>query len=372
MMKYLFFDSESIHIKHEYSYTFGYVLTDENFNVLRKEDIVFNPNLKKEEYDWRVVRTMMEPSYSLKDINKKEMFPKFYTKIKRLIMEPNTLCIGFQMDEDVKYLLNNCLRHKLKPINFKYIDIRDVIKILTKTKSEGLAKEYFKWCHKIPELAHTSDIDAMMTCEVLKNVLKKYNTSLPEFLQNYSEVICECKDFSYVRKQELKDILTPQTSNNKINGIRLKRLTNENVDWIVKHSINERLFLRYLDSVEIKTNTGHILEGKKVSISLNYELYNYKNMVKIISLLANAGANYSKKASEADVLVTYDEVLDELGNIRSCTKLKYVKEANSQGAEIAIIDFDKFLSLFNMDREKLNEMADIDLEYLKDKKYSKR
>ena len=70
--------------------------------------------------------------------------------------------------------------------------------------------------------------------------------------------------------------------------------------------------------------------------------------------------------------VTYDEVLDELGNIRSCTKLKYVKEANSQGAEIAIIDFDKFLSLFNMDREKLNEMADIDLEYLKDKKYSKR
>ena len=95
-------------------------------------------------------------------------------------------------------------------------------------------------------------------------------------------------------------------------------------------------------------------------------------MVKIISLLANAGDNYSKKASEADVLVTYDEVLDELGNIRSCTKLKYVKEANSQGAEIAIIDFDKFLSLFNMDREKLNEMADIDLEYLKDKKYSKR
>ena len=121
-MKYLFFDSESIHIKHEYSYTFGYVLTDENFNVLRKEDIVFNPNLKKEEYDGHVVRTMMEPSYSLKDINKKEMFPKFYTKIKRLIMEPNTLCIGFQMDEDVKHLLNNCLRHKLKPINFKYID----------------------------------------------------------------------------------------------------------------------------------------------------------------------------------------------------------------------------------------------------------
>lgn len=52
MKKYVFYDSESIDIKHKYSFTFGYVVTDENFNVIMpKEDIVFNPDIPKQDWD---------------------------------------------------------------------------------------------------------------------------------------------------------------------------------------------------------------------------------------------------------------------------------------------------------------------------------
>ena len=41
-MKYVFYDAESIDKEHKCSFTFGYLVTDENFNILvPKEDIVF-------------------------------------------------------------------------------------------------------------------------------------------------------------------------------------------------------------------------------------------------------------------------------------------------------------------------------------------
>lgn len=83
-MKYLFFDEESIHIEHKYSYTFGYVVCDENFEIIKgPEDFVFNPDLQKEEYDWRVVRKMM--GYPLSYINKQKDFTHYYDKIKKLM-----------------------------------------------------------------------------------------------------------------------------------------------------------------------------------------------------------------------------------------------------------------------------------------------
>ena len=103
-MKYLFFDCESIHIEHKYPYTFGYVLIDENFKILKgPEDIVFNPDIKKEDYDWRVIRKMMY--YKLEDVCKLKDFSKFYNKIQK-IMQGNVVCIGFEVEEDVRYILN--------------------------------------------------------------------------------------------------------------------------------------------------------------------------------------------------------------------------------------------------------------------------
>ena len=60
-MKYVFYDSESVDIKHKYSFTFGYLVTDDKFNVISKsEDIVFNPDIDKAEWDWRAYRKLLK------------------------------------------------------------------------------------------------------------------------------------------------------------------------------------------------------------------------------------------------------------------------------------------------------------------------
>ena len=370
-MNFLFFDAESIHKKHKYSYTFAYVSTDENFNVIKSEDIVFNPDLTEDEYDWRVVRTMMEPSYYLKDVNKKSKFTSFYTKIKRLVGGENTLCIGFQTESDVKYLLGNCFRYNLDSINFKYVDIRDIIAELTHEKVNGLAIEYVKWVHKTPELSHTSVIDAMMTCDVLKNVLTKYKVDLKDFLQIHSNMMYEVKDYCYISNGETRDVRINYPSTHvKINGVRYHNPQGKKKDWIVTFSVNLLLFERYIKFVEIKNNTESLFQNKKVSISSNYENYNYKNMVKIVKLLADMGATYTRGISKADILITYDSVVDEEGKIMPCSKWNYVKNLKND-AKIDVMSFDEFLKCLNINRKELDNMEDVDLEYLKDEKYSK-
>ena len=55
-MKYLFFDIEGACPKLSTIATFGYVLTDENFNVTAREDILMNPASK---YDWYVLKHLL-------------------------------------------------------------------------------------------------------------------------------------------------------------------------------------------------------------------------------------------------------------------------------------------------------------------------
>lgn len=61
------------------------------------------------------------------------------------------------------------------------------------------------------------------------------------------------------------------------------------------------------------------------------------------------------KASLSDVFVKYD-VFMENGNLRTDSKLNYVNDANNNGANIEIIDFDELLDRLGITEEELNAM----------------
>ena len=78
-MKYLFFDIETITAKtiNNRIVSFGYVLTDENFNEIFKEDIFINPQEETKtdnNWEWKQIVTQ-----------DKEGFKAFYHKIKDLL-----------------------------------------------------------------------------------------------------------------------------------------------------------------------------------------------------------------------------------------------------------------------------------------------
>ena len=359
-MKYLFFDAESVDIKHKLFCTYGYDLADSNLNSLDNKDIVFNPDIPKDEYDWRVIRQLL--FYNVHALTQLKTFPHFYKEIKRLMSKPDVICVGFEVEEDVRYVLHNCLKYSQEPINFKYIDVREIMQIITNEKPRGLAMEYARWCHQQPKYAHRSDFDAFMTRELLKAILKKERTTLGEFLENNPQIIGKAENWCYGYNETLTDIREEKPKS------QYRKLKKGEEDKILKGSENWVLYNRFLDNVKKQEEAvlSEFLQNKKISISLNYENNNYKNMLKIIQLIANAGGEYIKKASLADIFVTFDEKIEESGKIKECLKHKYVLQANQNGANIQIINFDEFLKMFKLDTEKLNQMPEINIEYLKD------
>ena len=83
-------------------------------------------------------------------------------------------------------------------------------------------------------------------------------------------------------------------------------------------------------------------------------------MLSLVQLLANHNAKYKLVASESDLFVTYD-FLDEEGNHKCCSRLKYVNDAIAEGKNIKIISFDELLKTLNVSAEELSMMPFRDL-----------
>lgn len=370
-MKYVFYDAESVDFEHKCSFTFGYLVTDENFNVLHpKEDIVFNPDIPKEDWDWRAYRKILQNSYDKNKLVKLKTFPSYYNKIRKLFEGDEVYCVGFEVNEDVKYLLGNCDKYGLNSIDFKYIDLRDIIKLLTGENASSLIIEYIRYFNKPYNGIHKSCNDAEMTMLILKEILRRYKKSLPDILKEHKELVGVSENFVYGFDGNKFDIKNPIIFE-KIGKTKIKMMKEGQEDFIVRGTINHFLFNRFIDFAEQSENLEQKLKGKKISISLNYELYNYQNMLKIIQRIKNLGGEYVKKGSLADIFVKQDKpLINNDGEPKECVKYKYVLEAiEKENKKIDILEFEEFLKLIDLTNEQLNTMQNIDVEYLKDEKY---
>ena len=96
-MRYLFFDIECSEGKSMCS--FGYVLTDEKFRILEKDDILMNPEAIFHTGAWgkknREAYPGIEMAYPKEVFLKSPTFPALYEKIKALIEYKDQTVIGF-------------------------------------------------------------------------------------------------------------------------------------------------------------------------------------------------------------------------------------------------------------------------------------
>ena len=204
----------------------------------------------------------------------------------------------------------------------------------------------------------------------MKEILRRYKKSLLDILKEYRELVGVSENFVYGFEDNKFDIKNP-TVFEKVGKTKIKMMNEGQEDFIVRGSINHFLFNRFIDFAEQSENLEQKLKGKKISISLNYELYNYQNMLKIIQRIKNLGGEYVKKGSLADIFVKQDKPLINIdGEIKECVKYKYVLEAiEKENKKIDILEFEEFLKLIDLTNEQLNNMQNIDVEYLKDEKY---
>ena len=85
-MKYLFLDLEMAHSKNDGKICeFGYVLTNEKFEILKEENLIINPNIERKSWDWFALKKIMKKTSAYYESGK--TFDKYYPRIKTLIEE---------------------------------------------------------------------------------------------------------------------------------------------------------------------------------------------------------------------------------------------------------------------------------------------
>lgn len=170
-MNLVFFDIECACV---YKYTakicaFGYVVCDEKFNILQKEDILINPNGKFHLTDRKGNKGIVLP-YEYTDFKKYPDFPKIYPKIKSLLENKNNYIFGHAAKNDVNYLNLETKRYNLSPLNFRYGDTQLLYMTHKSDYSHQLGLGFIAEALGIEFTAHRAADDAYATMCVLREL----------------------------------------------------------------------------------------------------------------------------------------------------------------------------------------------------------
>ena len=193
-MKYLFLNlehaiSEEGNIK---ICEFGYVLTNEKFEILKKGNFIIDPYINKSDLDWRVEEKILTRKVKEYELPR---FDKYYFDIKDLINSADYV-IGHSLDGDAKALNDECQRYELDSIDFDFYDIKKLYMEYKNTKAEisvnNIMKSFNSQCD---EKAHDAEADAYITMLFLKAMLDSLELSLEDLIKLCPNAKDRCENF---------------------------------------------------------------------------------------------------------------------------------------------------------------------------------
>ncbi|MCM1437865.1 MAG: exonuclease domain-containing protein [Roseburia sp.] len=174
-MNLLFFDIEcaSVYKTTAKICAFGYVLCDEKFNIIKKEDILINPKGKFHLTDGRGEHGLVLP-YEYSEFKKYPVFPQVYGRIRDLLEDKNNLVFGHATINDVNYLDLETRRFRLPPFNFYFSDSQLMYMTAVNDFSRQFGLEYITKDLQVEFTPHRAADDAYATMRVTEALCRKY------------------------------------------------------------------------------------------------------------------------------------------------------------------------------------------------------
>ena len=287
-MKLVFFDIEcaGVHKTFAKICVFGYVVCDENFNILEKEDILINPKGRFELTDRHGDKGLKLP-YEYGEFKKYPPFKHVYGRIKELLEDKDALVFGHAVLNDVKYLNLETKRFKLPSFNFAFADSQLIYMTYKNDFSRQAGLEHIAQDLGVEFTPHRAVDDAYATMRIVEAICKAKNCGATELLEELK--------FSLGRIEKYY-IKSPQSA-------RQKAYKNE------KKSAKEarsRARIKFHNTVFSKKPKKGALNGKTVFFARCIE-DDLEISLPLINKLYEVGGRYAQKVDDCDICVHTEE-----------------------------------------------------------------
>ena len=201
-MKLVFFDIECACVHKTYAKicAFGYVVCDEQFNILEKEDILINPKGRFELTDRKGEKGINLP-YDYEEFKNHPPFPKVYGRIKELLEDEDACVFGHAVLNDVKYLNLETRRFKLPSFNFRFADSQILFMALTNDFSRQFGLEFISSKLDVEFTPHRAADDAYATMRIVEAMCKAKGCGYLELLNELGVTFGKIENYNITRPQ---------------------------------------------------------------------------------------------------------------------------------------------------------------------------
>ena len=201
MAGYLFFDVECANCFGGVGKmcSFGYVLTDEKFNVVESDDIVMNPEC---EFDWYLFKNKddIKLAYPQEHFRSQPNFTAFHERIVDLLSKRGAKVFAFGALNDIGFVISACERYSLPVPAISALDLERVVK-----SDDEIFGSLEKRCAILGVdnsdlVAHKSSDDAVMTMRLLRAYCSREGVSASDiFRKNGGSVFTTAR---FLKKRE--------------------------------------------------------------------------------------------------------------------------------------------------------------------------
>lgn len=290
-MQYLFFDIECAGVFKNVAKicAFGYCLTDENFRILEKEDLLINPKGNFHLTDRKGEHGIVLP-YQYGEFKKYPTFPEYADRIYKLLQDENTLVLGHAVMNDVKYLNLESNRFELPSFAFRFTDTQFIYMTRTGDFSKQLGLGAIAEALGVEFTAHRAVDDAYATMRVAQAMCEEEGVTLPQLLEKYHITLGEIKDYE----------ITP-TSSKAFEQYKIDREKAR-----MKRDKARAEFHIFADRAKRKRAKEGKLLGKTVCFSHALEL-NTPLAKKLLKAAFDEAAYHTYRAEECDAYICFGE-----------------------------------------------------------------
>ena len=188
-MKYLFFDCECANCyDHQGKIcSFGYTITDTNFKVLEKKDLIMNPDAPFDPHVLGIGENSIDLAYTPVRFQYAPKFDAFYPALVSLLTDKDTVVFGYAVENDIGFLYSDCHRYQKPMPNFTFYDIQEIYRIYREWDRSPSLEDALKDLN-VPfdsYAEHRSSDDAEMSMLLLKEMAQEIGQSAEELVKTY-------------------------------------------------------------------------------------------------------------------------------------------------------------------------------------------